>query len=230
MTLLSLFENVRSYLPEKQVKGFSIDKLFCGQVHDLDYNPFGGLKDEELRVVLSERYDLSEIVKEVEAGENLIIEFIGKKGRGKTTHLRRLSQLLPESFYFNPDIQSVSEIKIDYPVILLDSFHKLSLFQRQSLMKQHQGVIIHTDHFSRFAEYFFCNKKWKTYLFKGLDINVLGAIVKQRIKVVNPNIDQYLLIDKEQIRLLLDAFGDDYRGILNFLYTAYRNEYAQPYS
>ena len=223
MTVYTLFEKVRQMMPERQVKGFSLNQLFCEKMPVLDYNPFGGLTDEELKFVMSEQHDLSKMVEEIKASENFVIEFIGKKGRGKTTHLRRLAQLMPEAFYFNPDRHSTEEIDIDYPIILIDSFHKLPLLKRQDIMKKHRGVIVHTDHVSRFAEYFFCGKKWKKYLFKGLNASVLKSVILGRLRVVLQDEDKNILLDESQIELLLNTFGDDFRGILNYLYRSYRD-------
>jgi hypothetical protein len=223
MTVYTLLEKLRQVMPEKQVKGFSIEQLFHGKMPKLDYNPFGGLTDEELETVLNEQHDLSKIVEEIKQGKNLVVEFIGKKGRGKTTHLRRLAQLMPEAFYFNPDRQSIDEIEIDYPIILIDSFHKLPIVKRQNIMKKHRGVIVHTDHVSRFAEYFFCGKKWKKYLFKGLTVKVLNSVILERLGVVMQDENVKIGLDETQIKFLLDAFGDDFRGILNYLYGAYRD-------
>ena len=57
------------------------------------FNPFCGVLDEDLNKIIESRFDLNQLAERITMASKLAVEFIGKKGRGKTTHLRALYQI-----------------------------------------------------------------------------------------------------------------------------------------
>jgi len=182
-----------------------------------NYNPFGGLSDRELNGVLLPDYDLSTIADQLRTNRS-IIEFVGKKGRGKTSHLRMLSYLLPEAELLLLDRRSTAE-EINHSeasILLIDSIHHLSLVSRNKLFKQNRSLLF-TTHHSKRLELFLAGQSSKSYYFKGIDAEKLQTILKNRIEQAIPE-GQSFTINTVYLNRLIKKHGDHYRGIINELY------------
>jgi len=115
------------------------------------YNPFGGLTTEELTKVLVPQIDLRQLLKEVDEKRKVLIEFVGKKGRGKTSHLKMIHALSSSSELFllrRTGVDFGQIYRTDGKILLIDSIHHLSFWQRQQLYKSKQKIIL-TTHTSR---------------------------------------------------------------------------------
>ena len=102
-----------------------------------DFNPFSGVLEADIAEALVPKFDLSKIRSKIENSESLAIEFVGRKGRGKTTHLTCLQQSLPAYpiFYLNSNSKLTEIIHHPSKIVFIDSIHHLNLMERVKLFK-----------------------------------------------------------------------------------------------
>ena len=190
-----------------------------------DFNPFGGLDDMEIQKVIVPKFDLDSIVDLITQKDQIIIELVGKKGRGKTLHLKYLNLLLDNSTIFYLDSKSKLE---DIPsgkseIVLIDSIHHFNLFDRIKFFKANKKIVL-TTHLSRRLEYRLVGKPYKLFKFKGIDAEVLQKIINNRIKIASNDLNNSTKISSRKVEELIKIYKDDFRGILNHLYDEFQLE------
>lgn len=201
-------------------------KLLPNQFLNFHFNPFSGVTDRELYQTLVPKYDLEAIAHKIENTPKIIIEFAGKRGRGKTTHLKHLHQV-----FFPTTPLSVIKVKSQYKelqkqpkkMVFIDGIYHLTLFQRLKIYKAFDKIVL-TTHQTRWSEYKITQRIHKSYRFKELDLETLKTIIKKRLDltVVTVPKEKYIL-DEAYLRKLLQHYGDDIRSILNTLYKDFQN-------
>lgn len=183
------------------------------------YNPYGGITEEDLAKVLIPKIDFQQLLKDVELSNGILIEFVGKKGRGKTSHLKMINQLYPSSalFLLNSKSKQFKEIyESEKEVLLIDSIHHLTILERLKLYRSKRKIIL-TTHISRFWEYKLVKSTYQTYRFKGIERSHLSKIIRRRLLLAaEPN--QEVIIDVKAMDSLVSRYKDDYRSILHHLY------------
>jgi len=167
------------------------------------YNPFAGVLEEDLQHVIVPKFNLLDMERQIANGDPQIIEFVGKKGRGKTTHLKCLHQRMNRYPLFMLNAKSDLTEIMNNPseVVFIDSIHHLNLLDRTRLFKSNK-TIIYTTHWLRNLECRLAKRRKSTYRFKGIDESALLA--------------------STEVRDLIRKFGDNYRGIMNHLYDIYQ--------
>ena len=188
------------------------------------FNPFGGLDEYEVLKILVPKFDLYQLADEIKQGKPQAIQFIGRHGRGKSTHLRALRQFFSpkEAQFWDLPLQELPAIHA--PVLFIDGIQHLSLSQRLSLWKKPGLTLIFTTHLHRRAELAFSNKPLRTFRFKGISAEELSQIISNRLQNAMLNEESTLpAIKPAEVDPLISHFGDDFRGILNYLYT-YSNQ------
>jgi len=189
------------------------------------YNPFGGISDTELNNIILPKFDLGQIADQLRNDKQPILQFVGKKGRGKTTHLRMLSHLLKEADLFllnsTSTIQEINQSAKS--ILLIDSIHHIPLSQRIQLFKRPKAILI-TAHWSKRLEFLLAGRPHKTYYFKGIDTEKLNTILENRIALAIDADDSFSL-NPECLQQLIRKHGDHYRGILNDLYNQFQTHY-----
>ncbi|MEO1411372.1 MAG: hypothetical protein AAFW73_15895 [Bacteroidota bacterium] len=189
------------------------------------FNPFGGLRDEELERVLVPHPRWSQLLDLVRAGQPLLIELCGAKGRGKTTHLKRLYQLFPQAALqclhtgFDPSFLRAPLP----PLLLIDSIHHLSLPQRLQLYRQSHTLIL-TTHRSRLWEYRWAGKASHHFRFRSSDPRRLQSLLENRLRLARKSAEVPIALPTAAIEQLIHHFGDDYRGTLQYLYHQYQSQ------
>ncbi len=190
-----------------------------------DFNPFGGITEEDILDCIVPKYPLEEWIKLLNNDQPIILQFVGKKGRGKTTHLRLLYQLVDNAdiFFLNkneklPIIQSTKEI------VFIDSIHHIPIKQRLQLWKNESKSYIITTHVKRNLEFHFTNRLFKTYKFKGITEQILENIIRHRVVLSSNLEEQSIKINQELIQYLIKKYKDDIRSILNFLYYNFKTQ------
>jgi len=192
------------------------------------FNPFGGLSIEEIPKVINPEKHLSQLSIYLQNSGPLTLELSGKKGRGKTTHLKLLHKYFPHGNIFLLEkgknfFREIMDDKAD--LIFIDSIHHLNILQRlkiYSLQKQ----IAYTTHFTRRFEGHFFNKKFISCKIGGISFTNLNDMIKNRVKIAataSSDTNQ-IILNTELVKKLISKYGDDYRGILRELYVNFSNE------
>ncbi len=180
---------------------------------------------EDLSTTLVPRFDLDQIISKINNPEQIAIEFIGKQGRGKTTHLIYLQKLLAEYPIFLLNSKSTFHKIINHRsnVVFIDSIHHLNLFDRIHLFKKKETVI-YTTHWNRKIECLIARKKYCSLNFNGIDPKLLKEIIHRRLKLAaDDDSDHIEIVTTKEVNALIKKFGDNYRGIINHLYEKYQN-------
>ncbi len=192
--------------------------------NDFHYNPFSGVLHEDIQQTIIPSFNVNEIINKIKTSNSLAIEFIGKQGRGKTSHLLYLQQtiniypifLLDDSSSISNIIQSKSDI------VFIDSIHRLNIKDRIRLFKE-KKVVIYTTHWSRKVECFLTKKHLYSISFKGIDAKNLSLILNRRLKLASKNqLNNEMLFSLKNTSDLIKKFGDNYRAIINHLYEQYQ--------
>lgn len=189
-----------------------------------NYNPFAGIDKEDIGDIIVPQFDIEAIVEKIRSEEELIIELVGRQGRGKTTHLTYLHQHVPEFsiYYLTVASNYYHEILHDAAeVIFIDSIHHLNLFQRNSIFKN-KKIVIFTAHYSRKHEYLFAGKRYLTIRFRGINKEILKQLVVKRLQQASTEDTEITLSDTE-LEHLISKYNDNYRGIVNSLYDKFQN-------
>ena len=98
------------------------------------YNPFGGISQEELSNIIVPKKEFNSIISIIQNKKPSIIELVGKKGRGKTTHLIYLQKYFPESSILHLDKKSQFDPSIlKMNILFIDSIHHFNFFQRKQI-------------------------------------------------------------------------------------------------
>lgn len=187
------------------------------------YNPFSGVFDEEIEEIIVPRFDMEEILSNVDFTESRHIEFLGKKGRGKTTHLAYLHQLKSyfPIFYLDKNSSLLEIITHPSKIVLVDGIHQLNFYDRVKLFRI-KKTVIYTTHYSRIIECFFAKKKKVTYRFKGINAEELYRIINKRFVFALKTTTNEEAVSIEEVELLIKKFQDNYRGIINYMYEQYQ--------
>lgn len=189
-----------------------------------NFNPFGGLSDQEVPNVIITQIDLDALTSFIRSKEAFIIELVGKKGRGKTLHLKYLNLVLEDTSIFHLDEHATLEdiISNTADLILIDSIHHLNLMDRIKLFKRKKKIIL-TTHLSRSWEYTLANKAFKRFRFKGINSNLLKSILENRLRIASKNMEGDHPINPAKVEALIDTYKDDFRSILNHLYDEFQS-------
>ena len=190
-----------------------------------EFNPFSGVFDDDLEQILVPIFDIDVLSEKIKHSPSLAIEFLGKQGRGKTTHLRYIQQWLNVYPIFlltktNANLSKILDHSSD--VVFVDSIHHLSLLERVQLFKV-KRVIVYTTHWSRKYTCLLAGKECYSIPFKGITTDKLKRILENRLELAaNSNINVSEIFLERDLQALIKKYGDNYRGILNYLYEQYQ--------
>ncbi len=188
------------------------------------YNPFAGILEEEIDEAICPRFDLDEMVNRINSGESLAIEFLGRKGRGKSTHLMWLQQYLDQYpiFSLNGNTSFQGILEHESRIIFVDSIHHLNIVERVALFRA-KKTVIYTTHFNRKLECLLAKKKRFCIRFKGINAVILTDILNKRLTLAATKIvDTEAVFTTKEVQALIRKFGDDYRAIINHLYQEFQ--------
>ncbi|WP_298541737.1 hypothetical protein [uncultured Aquimarina sp.] len=187
------------------------------------HNPFGGISDEELIEVIDPKYSFEELTETLNQNKPIIVQFVGKKGRGKTIHLRALYQLASNSKIYILDRNNHRNItNPDNLNIFIDSVHHIPLRKRLQLWRQTNTSYVITTHFPRNLEFFFCKRKYKTFYFNEITSEKLEVIIKKRVSKFSYLKYEDVVVDQDILNQLIKKFDDNIRATLNFLYDQFK--------
>ncbi|EDP95332.1 hypothetical protein U8527_16040 [Kordia algicida OT-1] len=189
-----------------------------------NFNPFAGVLDHEISHTIVPRFSVAEIASYIENNPSIAIEFLGKQGRGKTTHLIWLQQQLPHyPIFLLEKGAKVSEIiQHTANIVFVDSIHHLSFKERVQLFTT-KKVVIYTTHYTRKISCLLVKKPMKTIRFKGIDTKILGKIIHNRLLLAqNETSMKQTTFSESELKKIIQKYGDNYRGIINKLYEKYQ--------
>ena len=188
------------------------------------YNPFSGVLETDIEEILVPRFNIEDLISKINTSVSLAIEFLGKQGRGKTTHLVNLQKRMEEYPIFLLDASSsLSDITdTQSKLIFIDSIHHLSIVDRVKLLKRKQ-IVVFTTHWSRKFECLLARKELYTIKFKGISVDLLLEVIEKRLQLASANeTDDAERFSRDKVESLIMKFGDNYRGIINHLYEQYQ--------
>ena len=188
-----------------------------------NYNPFAGVAREEVGDIIIPRFDIQPIVEKIKSTDSLLIELVGRQGRGKTTHLMYLQQQVTEFpiYYLKDKTDYYGEILNDASdVIFIDSIHHLHIFQRINVFKT-KRIVIFTTHYSRKHEYLLARKSYLTIRFRGINKDILKQLVLKRLQQASAD-EINISINDAELEHLISKYNDNYRAIINSLYDKFQ--------
>ena len=189
-----------------------------------NYNPFAGVLDDDIAAIIVPIFNCKDLIHQIQSDQSLAIEFLGKKGRGKTTHLRYLQKILYQYPIYLLDKNSsfLDVIKDQSPIVFIDSIHHLNFLERVRLFRS-KKVIIYTTHWSRKLEAFVTKKKIISIKFKGINEAILTRIIHKRLHIAAKNNINYKEdVSKKEMKRLIKKNGDNYSNIINYLFELYQ--------
>ncbi|MEM6633097.1 MAG: hypothetical protein AAF694_25730, partial [Bacteroidota bacterium] len=156
---------------------FGISQLILNTDLPYHFNPFGGIHEEEIEDIFVPRSFSQKLIRAIQGEQPGIIELVGSKGRGKTTHLRYLHTQFPQYPLFLPKSARDYEEIYAHPaeILFLDSVHKLTVFQRIQLYRKKRLIIL-TTHWKRNGEYILARRPFTSYSFRGIDEALLTQV------------------------------------------------------
>ena len=190
---------------------------------DYKYNPFSGILEDDIEKILVPKFNLGNIIYKINNSESLAIEFIGKQGRGKTTHLVYIQKQMDKYpiFFLNYNSSITDIINNKANIIFIDSIHYLNFFDRVKLFKE-KKIVVYTTHWSRKIDCFLAKKNKHTIKFKGVNKEILNELINKRLKLASHRNFEHSIISSNELQKLIKTFGDNYRGIINHLYEKYQ--------
>jgi hypothetical protein len=186
---------------------------------NLRYNPFGELPlDRRPGLAI---LDPSPLLARLEA-PRATLQFLGEKGRGKTTHLLTLAALRPGPYVHLPEDGPLPDVPLGEPLLYLDESQRLGWRARRALFKGPSRLVLgtHEDHSRqlRRAE----REVTTVHVADQLTPERLGEIVERRVEAARRGPGQVPRVPLAGLGALLARFGDDLRGIEHHLYERFQ--------
>jgi len=199
-------------------------KLILNQGIQYLYNPFSGIADNDIIHTIYPNHPIDLWIDLLEDKKSKIIEFVGQKGRGKTTHLKLLQQYFSDSEIYHLDKKLIKIKKGKSSIIFIDSIQRLSFFKRMKLWLNRKTTYAITTHHTKAWEYRMANRQFHSFKFQGISVPSLRHIIANRISLATNLLPHQIKINDTILFTLIQHHGDDYRSILNLLYDSYKNK------
>ena len=187
---------------------------------NLRRNPFGQLEPEELArlsVTCVDRF-VGRLGR-----PGFAVQFLGAKGRGKTTHLHALRRAFPSApyVYFPP---GAPPARLRRPPargpLFLDELQRMPPSRRRRLWpRASYAIASHLDHTDELRA---VGLEVETVRLTGLEPERLTAIVARRVEAARRGAGTVPAVSPGGIRSLVERHGDDLRAILDRLYDAFQ--------
>jgi hypothetical protein len=186
---------------------------------NLRRNPFGEFSIEDwtrLADVDLEEFD------ELLAEPGSVVQFVGEKGYGKTTHLLAIGARFPGSGYVHIPEGERAEVPAGNPV-LIDEAQRLTWRQRRQVFRSSVPLVLGTHRdFTR--ELSRAGRRVRTVAVEGrMNATRLTRILNSRIECVRRGEGPVPGVLYETAAGLLERFGPDIRRIQLELYMTFQN-------
>jgi len=182
---------------------------------NLRYNPFGELPlDARPALAILDPEPYLRFLKEPRAA----LQFMGDKGRGKTTHLLTLRALEPGPYLHLPEEGPLPQVPLSEPLLYLDETQRLPRRVRKALYRGPSRLVLgaHEDHAAELRR----SGRPVTTVQVGASLTAarLALIVERRIEAARRAPGPVPEIPPPALEALLARFGDDLRAIEHHLY------------
>ena len=198
----------------------SVSQLTLPFVHlNLRFNPFGELPlKHRAELAVIEMAPLLEHLSQPQA----VLQLIGDKGRGKTTHLLALKECFPGAGYVHFPEDERPPVPDGDPLIL-DEAQRIPWWQRRQLFQRPVPLILGTHRdFTRQLQR--VGRDVKTVMAGDkTDRQRLNKILCQRIEFARRDPGPLPTVPLATIDKLLDQHGDDIRAIEGHLYDLFQH-------
>lgn len=180
-------------------------------------NPFYEISREEAYSMIESEVDINKIREKLLKG-NYAIQFIGKKGRGKSIHLASIKEFFPNEEYYYIKTYFQKQSFKEEKVYFIDEMQRLSLRKIFKVLKEKKSYVIgsHRNHSLEFKK---AGLDYDIIKLKGLDYESLKEIIQKRIDnaKIKKDINKPKL-DEEKVKMYYNKYKDNIRGILSDLY------------
>ena len=183
---------------------------------NLRHNPFGELTE-------SERVQLAVVcVDDVVASlhnSNQVVQYVGEKGHGKTTHLLKIRQAFPNSGFVHIPEGERRPVPDGQPVFV-DEAQRLTARQRRHLFREDRALVLGT-HQDFQLELEQAGRKVTTIAAcSQTSISRLKQIVTDRIEFARRGLGPVPTVHGMTLKRLLQSQAGDIRSMLQILYDA----------
>ncbi|HIF00999.1 MAG: hypothetical protein ABGZ23_09450 [Fuerstiella sp.] len=186
---------------------------------NLRRNPFGEFSEDE-RTSLA-LVDVDAIITRLN-DPHYVVQFIGEKGYGKTTHLLAIRSRLRAAGYVHIPEGERAPIPSGRP-ILIDEAQRLTRWQQFQVFRSNIPLVLGT-HRDFHRQLRLAGRVVETIeVQQGTDVERLHRLLNARIQWVRRNDGQVPAITTGMAERLRKEFGADIRGMLHQLYAVFQN-------
>lgn len=186
---------------------------------NLRYNPFGELPlSARPALAILDPAPYLALLEEPRAA----LQFMGHKGRGKTTHLLTLASIRPGPYVHLPEDGPFPEVPLEEPLLYLDETQRLPRRTRKALYKGPSRLVLgaHEDHARELRK---AGRPVTTIrVGAGLTPERLAQIVERRVEAARRGPGAVPQVPAESLSRLLSRFGEDLRGMEHHLYECFQ--------
>lgn len=183
---------------------------------NLRHNPFGELTESErvhLAVVCID--DVVALLR----NSRQVVQYVGEKGHGKTTHLLKIQATFPQCGYVHIPEGERRPVPAGEPV-LIDEAQRLTWRQRKQLFREDRALVLGT-HQNFEAELKKAGRQVTTITAcNQTSLNRLQQIVIDRIEFARRASGPVPTVHRRTLKRLLQSQGGDIRSMLQILYDA----------
>lgn len=186
---------------------------------NLRFNPFGELP-LEYRAKLSV-IDSAPFIAHL-AKPRAVLQFLGEKGHGKTTHLLTLKEHLPTSGYVHFPEDTRPPIPHGNP-LMLDEAQRIPWWIRRRVFKGEKPLVLgtHQDFSSELTKW--GREVWTVQAGLKTSQIQLDKIIRKRIEFARRHSGEVPVVTMNTIDKLFDKYGSDIRAIEWHLYDLFQS-------
>jgi hypothetical protein len=186
---------------------------------NLRRNPFGELSFEDWTRVAA--VDVDRVVASLK-NPNYVVQFVGEKGYGKTTHLLAIRSHFATAGYVHIPEGETAEIPSGCPV-LIDEAQRLTTWQRFRLFRQAVPLVLGT-HRDFSVELRRAGRSVETVAVEqGTTATLLYDLLNRRIEHARRGDGPVPSVTVDTTAMLLERCGPNIRRILHELYAVFQN-------
>ncbi len=185
---------------------------------NLRWNPFSETGVEEIpRLAVVEVGQYIDRLKK----PGFALQFLGARGRGKTTHLFALHEHFPQAPYYHFAEHAPIPKITQAPLLFLDETQRLPALLRKRIFSRKVSFVVasHMDHRSEFRK---AGLEYETIILRGLSLSNLKLIIERRIEWARRGPGAVPTVPASELGKLIEIYGDDLWAIFARLYDEFQ--------